>query len=57
MTILTKEHQSRGLQKIGIRVWADDFNYLRRAFPDNYNAQLRRIIAEWVHEHRRKHDQ
>jgi hypothetical protein len=36
------------LTRVNVRLYSDDLDYLRRQFPDNYNAQLRRIIARWV---------
>lgn len=36
------------LERVNVRIYRDDLDYLRRQFPDNYNAQLRRIIARWV---------
>lgn len=39
---------SQDLARVNVRLWASDLQYLRETYPDNYNAQLRRILASWV---------
>ena len=44
------------LQKINVRLWLTDLEYLRQHFPDNYNGVVRRIIGNWVRRDKgRKH--
>lgn len=45
---LTKPDSATALAKLVVRVWEDDLNYIKEHFPDNYNAQVRRIISNWV---------
>lgn len=57
MTIRSAEHVAKGeLKKINVRLWTADVDYLRARFPDNYNAQIRRIIDFWIQDHRRSED-
>jgi len=50
---LKKLRSKSGLERMTVRVWQEDLNYMRENFPDNYNAQIRRIIADWVWEAKR----
>lgn len=43
----------RKLTKIAIRLWADDLNYVREAYPANYNFQLREAVARWIERDKR----
>ena len=36
------------LEKISVRVFASDIAYVRRHYPDNYNAFVRRALARAV---------
>ena len=33
---------------ISVRVWEDDIQWLRDNYPDNHNAQIRRILGNWI---------
>jgi len=48
---LIEPRSESGLTRMTIRVWEEDLEYFKRHFPDNYNAQIRRIIGQWVQEH------
>jgi hypothetical protein len=45
------------LTRVNVRLYSNDLDYLRRKFPDNYNAQLRRIVARWVSRHKEPEQQ
>lgn len=49
MTVFVKKAP---LKRINVRLWTSDLEYLREHCSDNYNAQVRRIVAEWVHSDR-----
>ncbi len=42
------------LKKETIRLWAADVDYIKKQYPDNYNAQIRRIVGNWVIRNRNK---
>ena len=42
------------LVKDTIRLWAADVEYIKKHYPDNYNAQIRRIVGNWVIRNRNK---
>lgn len=45
------------LVRMTARVWKDDFDLIKSEFPDNYNAQIRRIIGAWCAAWRLGHEQ
>lgn len=47
---LTKPNSTTALAKLVVRIWEDDLKFIQEHYPDNYNAQVRRIISNWVSE-------
>ena len=41
------------LKKVNVRLWEADVDYLKEHFGDNYNAQVRRIVGNWIIRDRR----
>ena len=33
---------------VSIRLWLNDYLWLKQYFPDNHNGQIRRIVGEWI---------
>ena len=49
MTVRNEEHKAKGaLHKIGVRLYREDFEYLKEHYPDNYNAVIRRLVSNWI---------
>lgn len=42
------------LARVNIRLHKPDLEYLKKNYPDNYNGQLRRIVAKWVARNRNR---
>ena len=42
------------LERVNIRLWSADLAFLRHRYPDNYNAQIRRIVGSWVDNQKEK---
>lgn len=42
------------LEKVNVRLWCHDLDWLKEHYPDNYNAQIRRIVGNWIIHARRK---
>ena len=48
----TKTKSRTKLRRVTVRLWAEDLDYIREHWPDNYNAQVRRIVGFWVLKHK-----
>ena len=49
MTVRDNNHKAKGaLHKVGVRLYLEDYEYLKEHYPDNYNAVVRRVVAAWV---------
>jgi predicted DNA binding CopG/RHH family protein len=45
---MTSKNLNGKLKRVNLRLWEADLAYLKERFPDNYNAQIRRIVGNWV---------
>jgi len=45
---MTTKNQGKRLERVNLRLWEKDLAYLRKHYPDNYNAQIRRIVGDAV---------
>ena len=42
------------LERVNVRLWKHDLEYLKTHYPANYNDQVRRIVGMWIIHARRK---
>jgi len=53
---MTTKNQGKKLVRVNLRLWEEDLAYLKTHYPDNYNAQIRRIVGDAVARERRATD-